>query len=72
MNAGDGAQYLPGDEVERVTTQQTQEFFRNSEFHGSGPIAWWSALSRETQSCERTTTYEHQEEISHHPRLRKY
>ena len=31
MNAGDGAQYLPGGEVERVTTYQMQELFRNSE-----------------------------------------
>ena len=30
--------YLPGGEVERVTTQQMQEFVRNSKFHGSGPI----------------------------------
>ena len=38
MNAGDGAQCFPGGEVERVTMQQTQEIFCNSEFHDSGPI----------------------------------
>ena len=39
MNAGYGAQYLPGGEIERKKKKEKN--------------VWWSALSRETQSCER-------------------